>query len=199
MTMRNRLLALSVVALLGVAPAAAQKIYVDYDRSVDFNSFKTFAWGPTPETSLKSESPLMHSRIKNAIEYHLTEGGMTEDLENPDVYVTYHTNSKDEVQLHTTGMGYGYGGGWGRDPFWGGGMGMGSSTTTSYNYTRGTLIIDFWDAKKKEAIWRGTAEAVVKQNPEKFAKQIDKWLNRIVKKYDQMRKKDLKEKQKQGR
>ena len=56
MIMRNRLLALSVVVLLGVAPAAAQKIYVDYDRSVDFNSFKTFAWGPTPETSLKSES-----------------------------------------------------------------------------------------------------------------------------------------------
>ena len=120
MIMRNRLLALSVVILLGVAPAAAQKVHVDYDRSVDFGTYKTFAWGRTPDTSLEAESPLMHSRLKNAIEYRLTEGGMTEDTENPDVYVTYHTSSKEEIQLHTTGMGYGYGGGWGYDPYWGG-------------------------------------------------------------------------------
>ena len=47
----------------------------------------------------------MYSRIKNAIEYYLTEGGLTENLEEPDLYVTYHTNSMEEVQLSTTGLG----------------------------------------------------------------------------------------------
>ena len=61
---RIELLNLLVLVLLVAAPATAQKANVDYDRSVDFNAYKTFAWGPTPETSLQEESPLMHSRIK---------------------------------------------------------------------------------------------------------------------------------------
>ena len=188
--MKRTVFSLTVLALLVVVPAAAQKVHVDYDQSADFNAYKTFAWASTPETSLQGESPLMHSRIKNAIEYHLTSGGLTEVEDNPDLYVTYHTSSKEEVQLHTTGMGYGYGGGWGWDPYWGGGMG--SSTTTSHSYERGSLIVDLWDAKKKEAIWRGTAEAVVKQNPQKAAKQIDKAVAKIMKKFDKMYAKDMK-------
>ena len=139
----------------------------------------------------------MHSRVNNSIEYHLTEGGLVEDTENPDVYVTYHTRTREEVQLHTSSMGYGYGGGWGWDPYWGGmgGMGGGSSTTTSHTYERGSLIIDIWDAKKKEAIWRGTAEAVVKDNPQRAAKQIDKALIKIVKRFDKMRAQDMKKRQ----
>lgn len=184
------------MALLLTAPLAAQKVYVDYDRSALNNDYKTFAWAKTPETSLQKESPLMHSRIKNAIEHFLAEGNLIEDTENPDLYVTYHTSSTEEVQLNTTSMGYGYGGGWGWDPYWGGmGMGMGgmgSSTTTSRTYERGSLIIDLYDAKKKEAIWRGTAQAVVKQNPQKASKQIEKAISKIVKKYQQMRAKDLK-------
>jgi hypothetical protein len=183
-----------VVALAMAAPLVAQKVHVDYDRSADFNSYKTFAWARTPDTSLEGQSPLMHSRVKNAIEYHLTTGGLTQVTENPDLYVTYHTSSKQEVQLHTTGMGYGYGGGWGWDPYWGGGMGgMGSSTTTSTTYERGTLIIDIWDARKKEAVWRGSAQAVVKDNPQKQAKQIDKALQKISKKFEKMRAKEAKE------
>jgi hypothetical protein len=188
----TELLSLFVLALLAALPATAQKVYVDYDRSANFEAYKTFAWGETPETSLQGESPLMHSRIKNAIEYHLTEGGLVEDTENPDLYVTYHTNSKEEVQLSTTGMGYGYGGGWGWDPFWGGMGGMGTSTTTSHTYERGSLIIDLWDAKSKQAIWRGTAQAVVKQNPQAAAKQIDKAIAKIVKRFDKMYAKDMK-------
>jgi hypothetical protein len=134
----------------------------------------------------------MHSRIKNAIEYHMTEGGLVEDTGNPDLYVTYHTSSKEEVQLHTSSMGYGYGAGWGWDPFWGPGFGGGSTTTTSHSYERGSLIIDVWDAKKKEVVWRGTAQAVVKQNPQAAAKQIDKAIAKIVKTWDKMYAKEMK-------
>ncbi len=141
----------------------------------------------------------MHSRVKNSIEYHLTEGGLVEDTENPDVYVTYHTRTREEMQLHTSSMGYGYGGGWGWDPYWGGMGGFGSSTTTSHTYQRGSLIIDIWDAKKKEAIWRGTAEAVVKNNPQRVAKQIDKALIKIVKRFDKMRAQDMKKRGAAGR
>jgi len=186
----RRGLGLVLTLVLFAMPAAAQKVHVDYDRDAINNDYKTFAWGDTPETSLRGESPFMHSRIKNAIEHYLTEGGLTEDTEDPDLYVTYHTSSKEEVQFYTTSLGYGYGPGWGWDPYWGGGMS--TSTTSATTYERGTLVIDIWDAKKEEIVWRGSASAVVKENPEKLAKQIDNALKKMIKKYDKMKQKDLK-------
>ncbi|KPK57441.1 MAG: hypothetical protein AMS21_11450 [Gemmatimonas sp. SG8_38_2] len=172
------------------APAMAQKVYVDYDQSVDFDSYRTFAWKAPTEASLEEESPLMHSRIESAIESALTSGGLAMDTEDPDLYVTYHTSSKEEVTFSTTHMGYDYGPGWGWDPYWDGwggmGMGMGTSTTTAHTYERGTLVIDVWDARTNRAIFRGSAEAVVKEKPERAAKQIEKAIMKIGKKFDSM-------------
>ena len=78
-------------------------------------------------------------------------------------------------------------------------MGGGSSTTTSHTYERGSLIVDIWDAKKKEAIWRGTAEAVVKNNPQRVAKQIDKAVAKIVKTFEKNYAKDMKKRGAAGR
>ncbi len=178
------ILLLSLVAL----PAAAQTVHVDYDKSVDFDSLRSFAWAETPETSIRGESPLTHSRIKNAIEHHLAEAGLVEDAEQPDIYVTYHTSSREEVTYHTSSFGAGYGGGWDYDPYWGG-RGMSTSTTTANTYERGTLIIDLWDAKSKEMVFRGSASAVVSPNPDKEEKQIYKAIKKMVKEFDKKYKK----------
>jgi hypothetical protein len=178
-----------VIALLA-APAAAQKVHVDYDRDAVGKEFKSFAWAPTPETSLAKRSPLMHSRIKNAIEYYITRTGAVEDDEHPDIYVTYHTDSEHRVSYDTSSFGYGYGPGWTWDPTWGGAMTTG--TTTDHTYERGTLIVDIWDAREKKLVWRGSATAVVPQNPETGARLIDRMLEKMVAKYDKMRKKDQK-------
>lgn len=171
-------LLLTLVAL----PALAQKVQVDYDRSADFDSYRSFAWAETPDTSIRGESPLTHSRIKNAIEHYLAEGGLVENTDDPDVYVTYHTSSREEVTYHTSSFGAGYGRGWGWDPYWGGGSTM--STTTANTYERGTLIIDFWDANSKEMVLRGSASAVVKASPEKQEKQIYKAIKKMVAEFD---------------
>jgi len=184
---KKTLLSLTIL-LLAVAPAAAQKVYVDYDEQADFDKYKTFAWADTSEVSLKDSSPLMDSRIKNAIEYRITKGGMVEDTKNPDLYVTYYTEEKEEVRIHTTSYGYGYGGGWYRDPYWGG-MGMGMSSSQVYTYPVGTLIVDIWDAKTKQAVWRGTAEGTIPAKPEKQAQLIDKMLEKMVKKWQKMKRK----------
>lgn len=188
--MKQRITAMLFVAALVALPTMAQQVYVDYDKSVDFSQYKTFAWKAPSEASLAEESPLMHERVENAIETSLKSGGLTENTQSPDLWVTYHTSSKEEVQFSTSHMGYDYGPGWGWDPYWDGyggiGTGMGSSTTTAHTYERGTLIIDIWDAKTNKAIFRGAAEAVVKSKPEKEAKQIEKAIEKIGKKFDSM-------------
>ena len=188
--MRKALTVTALLLVLGALPAAAQKVYIDYDEEADFSSFKTFAWGPTPEASLKDSSPLMHSRIKNAIEYQLTTGGLVEDTENPDLYVTYHGEEEEEMRIDTHTWGYGFGRRWRWDPYWG--SGFGDTTTTVHTYDVGTLIIDIWDAEAKQLIWRGSATGTIPSSPEKQAKKIDDAVAKIArqweKKYDRGRK-----------
>ena len=171
---------LAIVALVAV-PAAAQKVFVDYDTHADFGSYKTFAWAETAPTSLEGNHPLVHSLIKNSIEYQLSSGGMVEDTADPDLFVTYHTSSKNEMQFMTTSFGYSYG------PYWGGAY-AGSSMTNTYD--KGTLVIDIWDARKKEAIFRGTASKVFSDDPNKALKQVDKAIQKIADKFRKMRAKE---------
>lgn len=186
----HRGIGLVVALLLCAASAAAQKVYVDYDRSVDFNQYTSFAWGPTIDLApdLRDTAPLAHAWLKNAIEYYLVQGGLVEDEENPDVKVTYYTDEYGVVQFQVVNAGYNYGPGWYWDPLWGPGMGATSFQTNVYD--KGTLVIDIWDTKTKQAIWRGTATGSIKENPTKMTKQIDKIVEKMVKKFRKMREKE---------
>ena len=119
---------LFTLSVLASAPALAQKVYVDYDKSTDFESYETFAWLPSEESSVKDTAPLMHTRIVNEIELRLSEIYTRVDS-NPDLYLTYHADEKEEMRLNTSSTGFGYGSSWGWDPYWG--IGFGSSTTST--------------------------------------------------------------------
>jgi len=178
------------VAVFAVGCSSTTDIYVDYDRNADFASYETFAWAPEHQEWMEGSNPLMHSRLKNAIEYYLTEAGLVEDTDNPDLLVTYHGKSREQVSFTTTTMGYGYGPGWGWSPYWGG-MGMGMSTTTPNVYEEGTLVIDIWDTARKTVVWRGSASGVIPSEPSKQAEQIDEAVARIVAKWQKEYQKGL--------
>ena len=183
---------LILMMFLIAAAASAQKVYIDHDPSYDGSGVKTFAWAKSPETSMAESNGLMHSRIVNAIEHFLSQGGLREVESDPDVYVTYHTNSKEELSVNTDNFGYGYPGGWAWDPYWPGyyGGGWGSTTTTVSQYTRGTLIVDVWDAKAKKLVWRGSASAIVPDKPAKLEKKIYKAIEKMVAKWQKIKDKE---------
>lgn len=186
----KRTLGWMLIVVLCAVPAAAQKVYVDYDRNAIGRGYKTFAWQDTGPT-LQDFAPLMHTRIKNGIEHYLTARGFVEDVDNPDLYVTYHTSAEEEVQFSVTGYGYGYGAGWAWSPYWGS-IGMGSASTTVSTYDKGTLVVDIWDAKTKEIVWRGSAVAAIPEDPKKAEKLINKALEKMVKQFDETRAKEAK-------
>jgi hypothetical protein len=179
------------LALLGLvlmaAPALAQKVNVDWDRNYQ-GPWETYAWA---EPKAAAENPLAHQRVVNAINYWLTMRGRREVKanENPDVVVTYHTSSKDEVVVTADSWGYGYGPGW-----YGGMGGMGTTTARSHTYTKGTLIVDVWNAKDKQLLFRGTATDTVDANPEKMEKKINKCVEKMVKEFDKKLEKENKKK-----
>jgi len=184
--------------IMGTVSCSSMTAHVDFDRQAAFNTYETYAWAPTKDTSMEDSSAMMHNRVVDAIQQKMDQGLKRVDS-NPDLYVTYHTNSRDELRMDTTSMGYGYGGGWGWDPYYGGrygwgyggmgGMGMGSTTTRVTTYTKGTLVIDIYDAKKKEIIWRGSVEDVVKDDPTKASKQIYQAIDKISEAWQKQKKK----------
>src|SRR5262245_26872516 len=112
-------MALSIVPLLST-PALAQKISYDYRTHESFGSIKTFAFKQTepPDTithkTTTYDSPLIAERTKVAVAAELTRRGLTQDDQNPDVYVsTLWTYKPEYVTYGSNWGGYPWGYGWG--------------------------------------------------------------------------------------
>lgn len=186
----KRMLFLMVALAVVATPSIAQKITIDYAHDFDFSGVKTFTYVDTADSNTGSD--LTNNRIKNAIIEKLTTGedSLKQVESGGDLYVTYHVTTEDNTVFNTTSFGYGgWGGGWGGYGRYGyggyGGMG-GSATTTATTYTEGTLILDGYEPGEKKLVWRGTGTVTLKNSPEKQAKQIDKILNKMDKKWDKI-------------
>lgn len=107
------------------------------------------------------------------------------DKENPDVLVTYHTDADQAMRMNVTLYQYHYSAGWWWSPLWGSGMDVSS-------FTQGTLVVDIWNPKTEEIVWRGAVQGVVPENPSpaKAQKTIEKALNLMSKEFHKMRSKE---------
>jgi hypothetical protein len=180
--MKKHVAALAIITILIALPIAAakKKAYVDYDRSFDFSTIKTFAYIDTLETSVADDAPPVHEMIKLLVIKGFQQGGMKQvgEDEDPDIMVTYHTDPQQEMKMNVTLYSYSYSAGWYWSPLWGSGMDVSS-------YTRGTLIIDAWVPETNTLIWRGTVIGVVPDDPspKKARKIIEEALQKIGKEW----------------
>lgn len=129
----------------------APAIPVDSDRDHQRRAFgshrlreqHTFAWkdsSPSPKGIVNNS--IVVSRIQNAVNERLTQKGMREDDQNPDVYLVVHVDARNVTDVdHLPGFG-----GW---RHWGW---MGPDVVVN-RYVKGT-IIDMVDAKMNRLIWR---------------------------------------------
>lgn len=187
-------LALTLVAL----PAAADKVFVDYDRTVDFDKFETFTY-MSQKPGMLAQNDLMDKRIVEGIVDHLTAAGMKQVDSGGDIVVTYQVTTKTTPRVNSTTAlpagGMWGGGGWGYGPGWGPGYGYAgggwaTTSTTVSEYKTGSLVVEAYDPETKEAIWRGSAQQSVPDSPKKAAKKIDNSLDKMSKKWHQMHKGD---------
>jgi hypothetical protein len=176
---------IAMVALMVVAPALAQEVFVDYDSAAVGSEYTSFDWAPTPETSLEEVDAVLHSQVKNAIEYHLARGGLIQDDAKPQLLVTYHTGVAGLVRVDATSYGYDYGPGWEWDPDWGAEAGDYSQKVRTY--PRGTLIIDIWDMATGKVVWRGTVVGIVAEEPSEAVDELHQALEAMVAKWHEMR------------
>ncbi len=120
---------------------------------------------------------LWDSRIKSAVDAQLAAKGWTQVDSGGDVAIVAIATSHTERTLQT--FYDGMGGGW----RWRGFGGMGEASTTEQDYKEGTLLVDLYDAKTKQLIWRGSAEDTVSNNAEKNEKNLNKGVAKMFKKF----------------
>jgi hypothetical protein len=158
------------VAMLGAA--FAQQVKTDFDHQANFSQYKTYSW-----QEIKPANSLWDARIKSAVDAQLAAKGWTRVDSGGDVAIVAIKTSHTERTLQT--FYDGIGGGW----RWRGFGGFGESTTTEQDYKEGTLVVDLYDAKTKQLIWRGSAEDMVSNKAEKNEKNLDKGVAKMFKKF----------------
>ena len=166
------------IALLAIVITSCSSVRVaaDYDRDVDFNQYKTFAFFKSGIDKAEI-SDLDKKRILRAIESELLAKGYTKS-ENPDMLVSIFTKSNQRVDVYNNSWGFGAWG-WGA-PGWGWGWNMQPNVSTR---TQGVLFVDLIDAKKKELVWQGQGTGYLSSNMEKKEQRIKEFVAKIMEKY----------------
>ena len=154
--------------------SSAQQVKTDYDRSTNFGQYKTYSWA-----QVKTKDALDVDRIKAAVNATLAAKGWTQVDSGGDVSIVAIEIIQNQQTLNT--FYDGFGGGWGWRRF--GGGGFGEATTTTETYKVGTLIVDLFDAKTKQLIWRGTSSDTLSNNSDKNIKNLDKGVDKMFKKF----------------
>jgi hypothetical protein len=158
--------------LIMLGAAFAQNVKTDFDHQANFSQYKTYSW-----QEIKPGNSLWDARIKSAVDAQLSAKGWTQVDNGGDVAVVAIKTTQTEKTLQT--FYDGFGGGWG----WRGFGGMGQATTTEQDYKEGTLVIDLYDAKTKQLIWRGSAEDTLSNKAAKNEKNLDKGVAKMFKEF----------------
>jgi Domain of unknown function (DUF4136) len=156
------------IALLGATAAFGQQVKTDYDRSTDFNQYKTYSW-----EKVQTTDALWVDRIEQAVNGALAAKGWTQSPSGGNVSIVAIETTQNQQTLDT--FYNGFGGGW----RWRGMGGFGDATTTVDNYKVGTLVVDMFDANSKKLIWRGSASDTLSDKSDKNIKNLDKGVQKM--------------------
>jgi hypothetical protein len=156
------------------ANSSAQQVKTDYDRNANFGQYKTYCW-----EKVKTKDALDIDRIKSAVNAALVAKGWTQVDSGGDVSIVVMEITRNQQTLNT--FYDGFGGGWGWRRF--GGGGFGEATTTTDTYKVGTVVVDLFDTKTKQLLWRGTASDTLSNNSDKNIKNLDRGVEKMFKNF----------------
>jgi len=159
------------VMFLFAAKSSAQQVKTDYDRSANFVQYKTYSW-----EQVKTKDALDVDRVKSAVNAALAAKGWSQVDSGGDVSIIAVETTQEQQSLNT--FYDGFGGGWGWRRF---GGGFGEATTTTDTYKVGTLVVDLFETKTKQLLWRGTSSDTLSNNSDKNIKNLDKGVEKMFK------------------
>ncbi len=144
-------------------------VNTDYDKKIDFKSYKTYAFYKTGIDKVEI-SDLDKKRILNSIDEAMTLKGFTKS-EKPDLLINFNTKSEKNISVSPYYGGWGFGYGWNSGYY---------GNASVYSSIEGVLTIDIIDAAKKELIWQGEGVGILTKNVDEKEATIKKFVTKIV-------------------
>jgi len=168
MKMLTKVIVLIGLALFLANASFAQQVKTDYDRAANFSQYKTYSW-----EKVQTPDPLWVDRIKAAVDAALAAKGWTQVESGSDISIIAIEINRDHQTLNTYYDDFGGG------RRWRGFGGFGESTTTSDTYTVGTLVVDLFDAKTKNLVWRGVSSGMLSDKSDKNIKSLNRGVQKL--------------------
>jgi len=155
------------ICLVTVA-ALGQQVSVNYNHDVDFSQFHTYAWGSNNANAIKDS--ILAQVAQQDINAAMQSKGLTmvQENQNPDLLLTANGGMREQTSWNAWGM-----------RGWGGGMG---SITPEQNVV-GTMIVDLFNAKSQELVWRGIAENTLNNKGNKNQEMVQKAIDKMFKQW----------------
>ena len=154
----TRWVSIAAGTLLIASCASKPTIQTDYDHTVDFSQYKTYAFFNPMGIENPNYSSIYGSIFREAISGEMESRGYTKS-DNPDLLINVSGRMQDKTKVTTTSDPYMSGGyyGYRRGAYgaWGG-YGYGTQTHVS-QYTEGTINVDMVDRAQKRMVWEGVA------------------------------------------
>ena len=166
--MRNGMLRISALLLIVGPVGAAQQVSVNYSHSHSFSQYHTYAWGSGNANQIQNSilAQVAQKDINSAL---VAKGlSMVQETQNPDLILT----ASGGLTQHTS---------WSVWAMRGIGGGMGG--ISPQQNVEGTLVVDLYDAKGQELVWRGIAEDTLGNNGDKNRGMVKGALQKMFKQY----------------
>jgi len=176
--MKSKFILLLAAALF--SSCSPVSVTTDYDRTVSFQKYKTYALAPARKGP--PLSPSSESALRDTLRAEMAKKGLVEKSSGkPDIAIARHAFTQDKLAVHEyTDWGYSVGNTW---PYRYGNYGAWAGAPRTYvdvsQYTQGTLILDFVDTKTNKLVFRGTGTALV-GTTQSNAKKITEAVTQIV-------------------
>lgn len=162
----------SIILLVGCG--VYNNIYSDYDRSVDFSKYKTFAWLPDRDSSSTPyNNQIIRNNTVNYFSHCMGERGMKANVDTPDVLLQLVVKSVKKEYTTTTPAYYSYPSYhysnpyyypypslyYYRSPYYYNYYNYNHGyITQKVEYTQSTITLNVIDVKQNKLVWMGTAE-----------------------------------------
>ncbi len=168
--MKSTVFFLTLGATMLTLSCSSINVSHDYDPQANFNNLKTFSWLSFPQKAEVNQ--LVVRRIRDAVTGELEAKGLRLSS-NPDFLIAMHGATKEKLDIQDWGYSSPRAAYWGRRDI------------SVRQYTEGTLILDFVDAKSKEMLWRGVASGAVDPGatPEQRTKRINEAVAKLLAKF----------------
>jgi len=179
-----------IAAVVGLAAcASAVQVRTALSPDASLSGLRTFRVQPTPKPSIASAQSTSDPMLVNSISNRALRGDLRQGFEKlgyavndstPDFCVAYYASTNQQLDITAWDYGYSL-----RPRWW---RGWGPRYRDMYEpmvtqYTQGTVIVDVFDPKNKELLWRGQGVAAVSDNQDQYVQELQATVAAILAKF----------------